>query len=511
MSENLRTVITGSGRCIPGEVYPETGEKTPGETVPNTYFKGQKFYTRDGDRVRYTEEGPNFGKIKPNLAIRQKLESITTITSRTYADKDENASDLATRAAERCFASYDVNREKIKLFICANNFGDSKKLGTKWDSVPSMASRAKHKLQIENPWVVAYDLIGSRKDLEQVVKGLTRGGRHLVLGKGIDSTNPEAVYEQAKKAMDSLGGDKETLKSIVVAHDSERLPCLAQKMKKKLGIRNPSIIAYDILFGCPGFLEGFIQADKLLKPGEEAMIAGTETLSRVSLPGDMNTMIYSDGAGVTTVKAIETEENVGMLASASRSDTLKDAYMLRMGKAYDPNYSEDNLGFEMDGNALHKRVLLRAHKIMRKPLDELGIPLREINLVLPHQANGKMDLDVLRFFLGSYGVKMKYSKQDSTHYAAASKLKEGMNSGVYAALSELCGKKDYYSIKEIASVIMPLPINWIANSSVATCPIVYDLVARGDLLPYEIKTGDIIDWVSMGGGLNFNSMVTKAA
>ncbi|GET27814.1 hypothetical protein [Prolixibacter sp. SD074] len=69
---------------------------------------------------------------------------------------------------------------------------------------------------------------------------------------------------------------------------------------------------------------GMIQADYFLRSGDakRALIIGAETLSRISDPYDRDSMIYSDGAGATILEAIESDEPVGILSHASRSDML---------------------------------------------------------------------------------------------------------------------------------------------------------------------------------------------
>ena len=79
---------------------------------------------------------------------------------------------------------------------------------------------------------------------------------------------------------------------IIVAHNfgnvikdtiqTAAVPSLSAQLKHALGIRNSDCVAYDILFGCPGWLQGLIQADAFFKTGmAKALIIGTETLSRV--------------------------------------------------------------------------------------------------------------------------------------------------------------------------------------------------------------------------------------
>jgi len=76
-------------------------------------------------------------------------------------------------------------------------------------------------------------------------------------------------------------------------------------VKHHLRIKNPKCVAYDVLFGCPGWVEGLIQANAFIKSGiaKKCMVIGAETLSRIVDPHDRDSMIYSDGAGATIIEA----------------------------------------------------------------------------------------------------------------------------------------------------------------------------------------------------------------
>jgi 3-oxoacyl-[acyl-carrier-protein] synthase-3 len=81
----------------------------------------------------------------------------------------------------------------------------------------------------------------------------------------------------SRHAIEDSGVDPETIDQIIFAHNfgdvvkhsiqTDAVPSLASRVKHDLGIRNPNCIAYDILFGCPGWLQGLIQADAFFKAG----------------------------------------------------------------------------------------------------------------------------------------------------------------------------------------------------------------------------------------------------
>ena len=103
-----------------------------------------------------------------------------------------------------------------------------------------------------------------------------------------DLSTADIAAMAAKEAIANSGIDPETIDQLIVAHNfgnvlkhtiqSDAVPSLAALVKHKLGIHNPNCVAYDILFGCPGWLQGVIQADAFFKAGiaKKALVIGAE-------------------------------------------------------------------------------------------------------------------------------------------------------------------------------------------------------------------------------------------
>ncbi|GAA4445197.1 hypothetical protein GCM10023091_36490 [Ravibacter arvi] len=54
-----------------------------------------------------------------------------------------------------------------------------------------------------------------------------------------------------------------------------------------------------------------------------------------------------------------------------------------------------------------------------------------------------------------------------------------------------------------------MTISWLGNSSVATLPTLFDLVAKGNIEGHEITRGTHILFAAMGAGVNMNALVYK--
>ena len=295
-----------------------------------------------------------------------------------------------------------------------------------------------------------------------------------------DKVASDLAAEAAAAAIDDAGIDRETLDYVIVAHNfgdvqadnryCDFLPSLAARVKQHLAIANPSCIAYDLPFGCPGWVQGVIQADYFLKSGDasRALVIGADTLSRVSDPHDRDSMIYSDGAGATVIEARDGDHSGGILAHAMRSDTIDHARLLWMGPSYKEGHEPNRLFIKMHGRKLYTYALNHVPGVVKESLDRAGLDLSDVTKVFLHQANAKMDEAIVSRLFRLY-------KTDC--------------SDVHA--------------------IMPMSIATLGNSSVATVPTLLDLVLKGELGDHEVSSGDVIVLASVGAGMNVNSIVYR--
>ena len=343
-----------------------TGSYIPTKKISNEHFIDNEFYGADGIKLE-----------RPNIDIIKKFKEITCINERRYITKELNASDIAYQSAKNALDGID--RESLDYILVAQNYGDVRADNNGSDAVPTIAARVKHKLRIENPYTVAYD----------------------------------------------------------------------------------------IPFGCPGWLNGVILADYYIKSGDakKVLVIGVETLSRVTDPHDIDSMLYSDGAGATLIESIE--RDVGVLSHVTRSDTFKNAYLLFNDNSYNPQYHSNEFFIKMHGHEIYRYAVKTVPEVVKQSLDRAGFTLKDVKKVLIHQANQKMDDAILK------------------------------------RLFKL------YKIKDIPEDIMPMTISWLGNSSVATLPTLFDLLQRGKLDNHKLHSGDIAVFASVGAGMNINSIVYR--
>jgi len=343
------------------------GSYIPEIKIANTDFKNHVFLNDDGTPFGYE-----------NDVVIGKFKNITGIEERRYVLPEMVASDIAFLASEKAIAHAGIDKETIDYIILAHNFGDVKGHGLQSDTVPSLATRVKHKLQI----------------------------------------------------------------------------------------KNPKCVAYDILFGCPGWIEGVLQANAFIKSGmaKRCLVIGAETLSRVVDKHDRDSMIYADGAGAAIIES--TANNEGVLAFDSATFAIEEANYLFFGNSFDKSSGTEVRYIKMLGRKIYEFALKNVPLAMKECLDNSGIKIDEVKKILIHQANEKMDEAIVNRFYKLYN-------------------------------------------KTAPKGIMPMSINFLGNSSVATVPTLFDLLIHDKIENQKIDKGDVIIFASVGAGMNVNAIVYR--
>ncbi|PQJ73826.1 3-oxoacyl-ACP synthase III family protein [Polaribacter gangjinensis] len=345
-----------------------TGKFIPSLKKKNADFINAAFLNADGSDFA-----------SDNADIIEKFKAITGIEERRYAKDDFNTSDLAYLASLKAIEDAQINPEELDYIIFAHNFGDVAK-----DSV-----------------------------------------------------------------------------------QSDLLPSLATRVKFKLGIENANCVAYDILFGCPGWIQGVIQAQAFIKAGiaKKCLVIGAETLSRVVDKFDRDSMIYSDGAGACIVEATD-EQTSGILSFADQTFAKEEAYYLFFGESYNKNSEGNTRYIKMLGRKIYEFALSNVPLAMQAALDKSGVAIDDVKKIFIHQANEKMDEAIIQRFYRLYK-------------------------------------------KRVPEGIMPMSIHELGNSSVATVPTLLDLVIKGQIPNQHIVKGDVFILASVGAGMNINAIVYK--
>ncbi len=286
----------------------------------------------------------------------------------------------------------------------------------------------------------------------------------------------DLAFFACEKAIENAGVDPEELDYIIVAHNfgdvkhntiqSDLVPSLAARVKHQLRIKNPKCVAYDVLFGCPGWIEAFIQAKAFIECGmaKKCLVVGSETLSRVVDKHDRDSMIYSDGAGATVIEEIE--ETGGILATETASFTYDEAYFLYFGNSYNKELCRNTGYIKMHGRKIYEFAVTQVPNAIKECLEKSQESIGNVKKIFIHQANEKMDQAIIKRFYKLYDM-------------------------------------------EVPEDIMPMNIHTLGNSSVATVPTLFDMVRRGEMDKHHLNKGDVIIFASVGAGMNINAVTYK--
>lgn len=317
-------------------------------------------------------------------------------------------------------------------------------------------------------------ILNSNEVIIEKFKAITGIGERRYAKNNLNTS--DLAFFAAEKAIKDAGIDKETLDYIIFAHNfgdvsygkpqGDTLPSLATRVKHHLKIKNPKCVAYDILFGCPGWIEGVIQAHAFIKSGiaQKCLVIGAETISRVVDKYDRDSMIYSDGAGATIIEASNSAGEI--LAHSSATYANEEANYLFFGDSYSKTSKKDTLYIKMHGRKIYEFAITHVPQAMKDCLDNSGVDITEVKKIFIHQANEKMDEAIVKRFYKLHGLEMPPG-------------------------------------------IMPMSIHQLGNSSVATIPTLFDMVRHGKLENQSIQKGDVVMFASVGAGMNINAIVYR--
>lgn len=327
---------------------------------------------------------------------------------------------------------------------------------------------------------VFYDKKGNRNELPgsevtaklEAITGI-RERRYIPF----DQDSKPLMIEAARLAIADAGIDPNELDGIIVAHNAGNIlvggeafhtvPNMGALLKNALEITNHECFAYDILFACPGWLQAVIQAHQAIECGDagHVLVVGIEVASRMLDPHDVDSMILGDGCGAVVLSKCESGK--GVLSYATFSHANKDIENIYLGRSNKEGV-DGNCWFKMNGREVYRYATTWVPKVVKKALDGAGVDISAIDMFLFHQANEKL---------------------------------------IQAIANNIA---DLYEIgREELKTRLPMTIQFLGNTSVATIPTMLDLILKGKLDGYKITEGDTVVFSSVGAGMHCNAMVYR--
>ncbi|MCJ7751327.1 MAG: beta-ketoacyl-ACP synthase 3, partial [Armatimonadetes bacterium] len=236
-------------------------------------------------------------------------------------------------------------------------------------------------------------------------------------------------------------------------------PCTAAILQQMLGAK---AAAFDVLVGCTGFVYSLAVAGEMVASGayDRILVVGAETLSRIADWEDRSTcVLFGDAAGAAVVGPVP--DGRGILGYSLGNDgTNADALKIPAGGSRLPASAEtvaNRLHYlTMNGPEVFKFAVRSMAESSEEVVSRAGLTMKDIDLVIPHQAN----LRIIDAAAKRFNIPYERFVRNLEHYG---------------------------------------------NTSAASIPLALDVTHREG----RIKPGDLILLSSFGAGLSWASMVMR--
>ena len=239
-------------------------------------------------------------------------------------------------------------------------------------------------------------------DLEQVVDTQdewirTRTGiqeRRVVATP--EETTASLGTEAARKALEVADLHPAKVDLIICATSSPEhfFPATASIIQDNLGIVNAG--AFDLSAACSGFVYALSIARGQILAGdaEYVLVVGSETLSRwVDWTDRTTCVLFGDGAGAVLLAASDVPGGVTATVLGSDGSGAELLTIPAGGSAAPASLETVSNGshyIRMDGRAVFRFATRIMADATRRVLDKAGVPVSEVDLVVPHQANKRI-------------------------------------------------------------------------------------------------------------------------
>lgn len=223
------------------------------------------------------------------------------------------------------------------------------------------------------------------------------------------------AYHASCMALENAGITAQDLTHIFVGTFSGdyNLPTTSCILQDMLGIKG--LPAFDLAAACSGFLYGLetARAFVTLYPEAQILVVGSEVAtSRLNFEDRSTCVLFGDGAGAAVVTGAAHPGRIKILDAMLKADgsvgnllTIHgggSACKPVLGQTVGPEYF-----VQMNGRDVFKHAVRCMSEISTAILERNGLSIRDIDLVIPHQANiriieaiaKKLDLDMDKIFV----------------------------------------------------------------------------------------------------------------
>ena len=205
--------------------------------------------------------------------------------------------------------------------------------------------------------------------------------RHIV---GQNELTSDLAYEAAKNAIKNAGIAVSNIDLIIVATTTpdKIFPSTACIVQTKLGIKNCP--AFDVQAVCSGFIYALAIADNFIKTNsaKNVLVIGADSMSKITDYSDRsNAILWGDGGGAVIVSS---SNEKGILSTHLHADGQYEE-LLHVTKKNIDNKIQQTI--EMQGSQVFKIAVNTLDKIVDETLKANQLEKKDIDWLVPHQAN----------------------------------------------------------------------------------------------------------------------------
>ncbi len=225
--------------------------------------------------------------------------------------------------------------------------------------------------------------------------------------KGGEEAGSDLALRATEQALERAGMDVSEIDCIVYATLSPDFyfPGGGVFLQRKLGLTD--IPALDVRNQCTGFIYGLSVADAWIRTGmyRRVLLVGAEVHSTgmdLGPAGRDVGVLFGDGAGVAILGPTE-DDGRGVLSTHLFADGrgAEKLWLEAGGGARNPrlsreDFDEGRIFPEMEGREVFKNAVVRMPESVRVALEHNGLATEDVDLVIAHQANLRINEMVTR-------------------------------------------------------------------------------------------------------------------
>jgi 3-oxoacyl-[acyl-carrier-protein] synthase-3 len=226
--------------------------------------------------------------------------------------------------------------------------------------------------------------------------------------EGVDTVSNMGA-RAARIAMERAGKKAEDIDMVVFATLSPdyHFPGCGVLVQRQLGLRH--IPCFDVRQQCAGFIYALSLADQYIKTGfcKTILVVGSEVQSNVMEISDRGrnmAAIFGDGAGACIVEAHD-QEGKGILSTHIHADGThaEELFLEHPGSILKDRVTHEMIDAgallpQMNGKMVFMNAVRYFPEVIREALTANNLKEADINLLVPHQANGRITQAVQKEF-----------------------------------------------------------------------------------------------------------------